>query len=557
MIRSVAPEDGLADVSATRSRSPARQAADRPLSTSGPAAPTPVMEPGTSPPGTGARSAGTLLLRDSSVYLAGNLLQKATAFVLIPLYTNALSTSQYGLLELANTLVNLLLVAAALGVPSAINKCFHRDCADETDRRTLVGTAVLFSVMTAGSLALAGWLLEARLAGLIYSGPEGLLVYRFTLVWLVLAQLSVIPFEFFRTSGRAHAYVGLSLIQLLVQFGCVLYLVLGLGMGLAGVLAGNVAGLLAVNLAGAFVLVRRTVWRIDDRLLKAMLSYGTAMIPVFVSGWIVNLSDRFFVQSIVGLGALGVYALGYKFGALVDLLMVMPFQRAWTPIFFRMAGDPGAPRLLARVTTYLAGVLAFASLAISLAVAPFLRLTAAPEFRVAAPLVPVVCLAYIVGGLANCLGNGLVIAERLRLVAGYAALAAVANLALNAALIPWMGMWGAAVATVLAFAVQLSGIMVSLARHYPVPIEWGRLVGIAVAAAAPLLAAALLPPLDLLPDIAARLFLLAAFPILITLTGVVRREEIGAARREIVVLVRRLRGTGVDRVDHESDHDLS
>src|SRR6266853_2564743 len=65
---------------------------------------------------------GRLLLRDSGIYLIGNLMQKATAFVLIPLYTRALSTAQYGLLDLANTVVNLLLIVAALGVPAAITK---------------------------------------------------------------------------------------------------------------------------------------------------------------------------------------------------------------------------------------------------------------------------------------------------------------------------------------------------------------------------------------------------------------------------------------------------
>jgi O-antigen/teichoic acid export membrane protein len=476
------------------------------------------------------------------VYLLGNLMQKATAFILIPLYTNALSTAQYGLLELANTLVNLLLVAAALGVPAAINKCYHRDCGDDEARRRLVGTAVMFSAATAGGLALLGWLFEARLAGLVYSGPEGLLVYRFTLGWLVLAQLAVIPFELLRTSGRPHLYVGLSVAQLVVQSGCIIYLVLGRGMGLAGVLWGNIAGLIAVNLVGGLALARQSSWRFDPRLLTAMVSYGLAMIPVFVSGWVVNLSDRFFVQSMVGLGALGVYALGYKFGALVDMLLVMPFQRAWTPIFFRMARDTEAPRRLAVVTTYLAAALTFSSLGISLAVPPFLRVSASVDFQAASGIVPLVCLAYLFGGLANCLGNGLVVAERLRLVAVYAAFAAVTNLALNALLIPWMGMWGAAVATVLAFAVQLAGILWSLRRCYPIDLEWRRLIGIGAAGAGPLAASWLLPPLPIFADVAARLVLLAGFPAIIAAGRLVRPEELQAAARGVAWVRARCRG---------------
>lgn len=473
------------------------------------------------------------LLRDSSIYLIGNLLQKATAFVLIPLYTHALTTAQYGLLELANTMVNLLLILVALGVPSAINKCYHRDCADEATRSRLAGTALLFTIGFTGIIALAAWSLEGRLAGVLFSGPEGALVYRYTLVWVVLAQLAVIPFEWVRASGRPHLYVGLSLIQLVVQSVCIVLLVHGWGLGLSGVLAGNVLGLLVVNLVGGVLLAPRISLTIDRPLLMAMASFGLAMTPVFISSWIVNVSDRFFVQSMVGLGALGVYSLGYKFGAIVDLLIVMPFQRAWTPIFFQMAGESRAPQSLARVTTYLMGGLGLASLAVSLGVPPLLRIIASPEFQGAAAVVPLICLAYLLGGLANCLGNGLIVAGRVRLIAAYAALAALTNLALNALLIPWMGVQGAAIATVLAFAVQLGAILFSLSRHYPVRLEWRRMAGLGLSCLAPFLASLALPSLPLGADIAARLALLAVCPALIVAQHLLPPDDVAAARRQL------------------------
>jgi O-antigen/teichoic acid export membrane protein len=478
-----------------------------------------------------AAGRGRLLLRDSGIYLIGNLMQKAAAFVLIPLYTHALSTAQYGLLDLANTVVNLLLIVAALGVPAAINKCYHRDCRDDADRARLAGTAFLFTIGATGALALVGWALEGRLAGVLFHGPEGLLVYRYTLVWLVLAQLASISFEWVRAAGKSSLYVGFSLIQLAVQFVCIVLFVKWGGMGLAGVLAGNVAGLVAVNLIGGFVVTRRSTWTIDRRLLAALASFGMTMIPVFVSGWVVNVSDRFFVQSMVGLGALGVYALGYKFGALVDLLIVMPFQRAWTPIFFQMAGDARAPQFLARVTTYLTGCMGLASLAVILAVPPLLRLIASPDFLGASRIVPLICLAYALGGIANCLGNGLIVAGRVRLIAGYALVAGLANLALNFLLIPWVGLYGAAIATVLAFAVQLAGIMGSLSRCYPVRLEWRRMAGLVASCLLPYLASCALPPLPLIPDLAVRLALFAACPLLIVALRLVSAQEMADGRR--------------------------
>jgi len=490
-------------------------------------------EPAAEPPAGAAGPVGLSLLRHSSIYLLGNLMQKATAFLLIPLYTRTLTTSQYGLLDLANTLVNLLLVVAALGLPGAINKCLHRDCPDEASRRRLIGTTALFTAASALLLGALGWLLEGPLAPLLAPGPEGLLVYRAMLVWLVLAQLTVIPFEVVRATGRPQIYVLLSLSQLVTQTAVTIYCVSARGWTLAGVLAGNVAGFVIVFLVGGIVIARSAEWTIDRRLLRAGLHYGMAMIPVFISGWIVNLSDRFFVGSMAGLAALGVYALGYKFGALLDLLLVMPFQRAWTPMFFSLSSRPDAPAVLARVTSALAMVLALATVAVSLAVPPFLRVSAGAEFQAASLFVPLICIAYILSGLANCLANGLVVAEKVRLVAGYALLAAATNLVLNALLIPKLAGFGAALSTILAFAVQLGGVVRSLGRHFPVPLERGRLAAIGLAAAPALAGGWLLPHWPLAADLAARLALFATFPLAVLLLGIVRPEERAAAVRAI------------------------
>jgi len=485
-----------------------------------------------------ASGVGTALLRHSSIYLAGNLMQKATAFLLIPIYTRALSTSQYGLLELANTIVNLTLVVAALGVPNAINKCLHRDCPDEASRRRLLGTTTLFTLLTTLALGSIGWLLQGVLAPLVAPGPEGLLVVRAVILWVVLAQFTVIPLEMLRAAGRAHLYVGLSLAQLVTQSSVTLYLVLGRGYTLTGVLAGNVAGFLTVTLLGALALLPRATWTFDRRLFRAALHYGLAMIPVFAASFVVNLSDRFFLGTLAGLGALGVYALGYKFGALLDLLIVMPLQRAWTPMFFGLSHRDDAPQILARVATAVAGLLTLATVGMTLAVPAFLRLAAGAEFQSAAHYVPLVCIAYVLSGLSNSLGNGLVVAEKVPLIAGCAAMGAMTSLACNALLVPRLAAYGAALSAICAFGVQLTGVLTMLRRHYPTPLEWRRFAGLAAAALPALVIGLSLPALPFVVDAAARLALLLSFPLLAVAFRVIRPEERVAATRAAGTLLR-------------------
>jgi heme A synthase len=74
-------------------------------------------------------------------------------------------------------------------------------------------------------------------------------------------------------------------------------------------------------------------------------------------------------------------------------------------------------------------------------------------------------------------------------------------------------------------------VLRSLRRHYPVPVEWRRILGSFVAAAVPLGISLLLPELPLLADVAVRLALLSLFPLIVVLLRLPRPEEVSALAR--------------------------
>src|SRR5215470_13622109 len=95
------------------------------------------------------------LMRNSLIYALGGALQKLAGFLLIPLYTRVLAVDSYGVMEVLTTLTSSAFVLATLGLPSAFNKCFHRDCRDPVDQRALVGTTmVLLAAVAVGTMAL-------------------------------------------------------------------------------------------------------------------------------------------------------------------------------------------------------------------------------------------------------------------------------------------------------------------------------------------------------------------------------------------------------------------
>lgn len=139
---------------------------------------------------------------------------------------------------------------------------------------------------------------------------------------------------------------------------------------------------------------------------------------------------------------------------------------------------------------------------------------ARPEFRAAAPVIPVVALAYLLHGVFLLTSIGIGLEKK----AGYypliTAAAAATNLAANFALIPSLGMMGAAWATVASYAVMAGlGLTISQ-RVHPLPFEFGR-GALLVAGAAAIFAASRLGPDALWPAVAFKLAVLALFPVML------------------------------------------
>lgn len=62
----------------------------------------------------------TRLAKDTAVFAAGNLLTKLIYFFMVPLYTSAMTTAQYGRAEMLNTLVDIVYPIATMYVVDAM-----------------------------------------------------------------------------------------------------------------------------------------------------------------------------------------------------------------------------------------------------------------------------------------------------------------------------------------------------------------------------------------------------------------------------------------------------
>ncbi|HEY2941121.1 MAG TPA: oligosaccharide flippase family protein [Vicinamibacteria bacterium] len=441
----------------------------------------------------------------------------------MPLYTSFLTEVDYGNLALLILFGTFAKIVFRLGLDAGFFR-IHYELKTEAERRVLATTVSLFAAGVGAAL------LAAVGAG---ARPLGAWLFGSTPVptsWVVLVAgdvavgtLAFVPLALLRIQDRPAVFSIFSATRHTVNILLKVALVTA-GWGVAGILWSDLLATAVFSLALLPILVRNAAPAFSPALLAQALRFGVPKMPHGLLLQVQNLADRKILDLFVTRGEVGLYQMGYNFGQGVKFA-TSAFEPAWGPFVYAQLRDPGAKRTLARVSTHVFAFFAGATLAVAVLGGDLLALLTPrnPAFRAAAPVIPVVALAYLLHGVFLLTSIGIGIEKKARYYPVVTGAAAAANVAANFALIPRLGMMGAAWATVLSYAVMAAlGFTISR-RLFPIPFEGRRWLG-AAALAASLYGLSWLAPASLGARVPFELALVAAYPVILAVTGFPRRE---------------------------------
>jgi len=415
------------------------------------------------------------LIKDSSFYAIGILLDRAMRFVMIPIYTRVLTPSDFGVVEIISRLVELIGLLLALGMSAALLR-FYNEAKDDGDRRSLVASGMILMTTIAAAAMLLLIPASPLLNRLIFDDTQWVGCVRLAVAGTLLSWFVDIPLTILRAQGKLRTFTTFSCLQLLSAVALKLALVVWLRLGVLGVVLST---FLNAALWGAILGV--AVWRSAGLQLKSewvrrLLAYGLPLVPAMLAQFALHFSDRFFLVRSASSHELGIYALAYRFAMLVPAFSgIMVF--AWWPWAFRIAKEPeaethlrdAAAMLLTTTGVLCSGVILFAD--------PVLRLVAAQPYWVAARYVPPLVLAYWFFDVQTPLSLGAHLAKRTDALAVASTVSAASCLGLSVLLIPRYKAWGAAAVTLASFALLAISTLIGSRLFRPLPQRWGVILG--------------------------------------------------------------------------------
>jgi O-antigen/teichoic acid export membrane protein len=460
------------------------------------------------------------LATTGAAYTAASILSKVIAVALLPLYTRHLTLADYGVAEVLFAAVVFASIVIRLGLIEAILRFYYQE--DEDPVRVVAGTfAGLFWLSTlAALLALpfAGPLSELLLGE---SAPE---LMRIAIGGLWVLTMWEFMLTLFRLEERARAFFLTTILNVVAAIALTVVLVVGLDEGARGLLLGSYATGAAFVVALIALQWRHLSLRVDPALLRRLFRFGLPTMPAEVSLYALNFVDRLIILRSVGAAEAGLYSLAVKFAQAVNVL-VRGFQLAWPPLAYSIRDDDEARRVYATVVTLFVAACAFVVTGMWLFSRWIVRALAAPKFFDSWEAIGLVSTAVTLYALYLVLVVILGRTGRTEFNLPAAVGALVANIALNLALVPSMGIVGAGLALVASYMVVLGLMYAFTQRLFPVPYEWGRLLRVTLTVAALVGVAELLTPTEGALGLLLRAVLFAAYPLVLWLSGFFSAEE--------------------------------
>ena len=472
------------------------------------------------------------LLGDSAVYGLGGVANQALAILLVPIYARELGTEGYGTVALLTTTLSTATLIATLALPQAFFRAYLREADDDVERRAVLRTTLGLRLVTSVAALAIMLLLAVPLGELILGTATAWPLMALIGVVVLFDTLNVVPLSFLRAERRPGPYALLSFSRAVLGSILIIGFVVAAGLGPLGVVLGSAMAAVVAAMAGTILLARggRLKLGLDGTLARRMLAFGLPLVPAALAGWALNLSDRYLVNAFEGRDAVGIYSAGYTVGLAINALAIAPFSLAWGAAYWEIAKRDDAPAVISRVLTGFAALACFAALGISALATDAFRILLTPGFEDGRFVTPFSAFAFVAYGLFTVLTTGINLAGRTGRLPLIMGAAAAANFVLNLALIPALGYLGAAVSTLLGYALlAVIGGVVSQ-RAYPVPWELGR-VGVVLGLAMALAAAAILGP----DHVAWRLATIVAYPAVVVGLGIVPRRYAA----ELIALIRR------------------
>lgn len=400
------------------------------------------------------------LLGNSAIFAVGSLGSKLISFILVPFYTFVLTKSQFGIVDLLTTTVNMLLPIVTLSAFDAV----FRFVLDKNGTEDAVLTNGFFISCLGSFLGILIIpilvFLRVPLPGYIY-------------LLLVSGAFLSLMLNFVRAIGMVKIFAIAGILGTVIVAVSNIVFLLILHKGIEGYLISIILSNFSILL---FLIIVSKAWNririinLNKNLIFSMIKYSLPLIPNAFAWWINSSADRYFILAFVGASANGIYAVASKIPTLLNIVSQIFFQ-SWQMSAVEEFNSKDASDFYSKTFNYFAAFQFIGVAGLILILKPLMKFMVSPSYYIAWIYIPFLLLAVMYSSLSGFLGTTYTAAKKTAGVFLTTIIGAISNTVLGLIFVPWLGVQGASFAGCLSFAIVLVIRLIDTKRFMPIKTD--------------------------------------------------------------------------------------
>ncbi len=382
------------------------------------------------------------LIKDTAIFALGSVGSKFITFFLVPLYTNVLSTEQFGIADLVFSVAQMIVPIITLVIFDAVVR-FGLEREDHPESVLLTGIIVW------GIGSILGLFLLPLTRFYTAIGQWKWYLY----FYVVLDGLLSVELNYLKVKRKNINYAIISIVQTLSLALMNILCLLILKIGIQGYLLSTVVSLgIAVILATIFGKVIPDLLKatLNKKLFGQMIKYSAPLIFNNLAWWIIQSSNKMLLEYFLGASILGLFTVASRIPSLINVA-VSVFQQAWGISSVKEMDSTNDSAFYSDVFSIYTLVVFAAGIALNSVVKPFMRFYVGDSFFEAWKYVPLLVSSAVFSSIAAYFGSmyGALKKSLNNMVSTI--IAAVVNLVITIVLITGIGIWGAIIGTLAAY----------------------------------------------------------------------------------------------------------
>ena len=386
--------------------------------------------------------------KNTIILFIGKFSTQIISFLLIPLYTYHLSTSNYGYVDLVQTYISLLAPVLLLQLDSAVFRHLIDIRNDDNTKKIIISSS---------SICILLLILISLIIFIIVGYFWKIHYFPYIIISMITGIVNTYVMSIARGNGHNQHYAIASIISSIITFIINIIFIIILNYDARTILiAASISNIIS------FVYIVKaekihsffSIKYFDKYILKKLLKYSVPMIPNVLSWWIVGLSDRTIIVHFVSTAANGIYSISCKFSNLLNSIFSI-FSMSWHETASLHINDNDASEFFSKMIVNIFNLFLIASIIIIGFLPIAFNIMIGNEYLEAYNYIPILLTANICNVLVGLLG-GIYIAKKMtKKVAITTIFSAIINIVVNLLFVKRIGLFAACISTFVSYFIMI------------------------------------------------------------------------------------------------------